>query len=209
MFQFRSPSSTNSEDRWGAISSHMVSRAQLGTSGRSFKEQPWKTEGSCVVYCKWKTHHLTIIRRKQRSTGRTYDIVYMDPWEFPPTAYHTNKTDEAGSKDNDYFSEVNVGELLTYFLRIKDTCNLDDESESSSVSIGCCVDLYPLVKKVLTMLKHWWPDLSTSRGTNAQSMDGTNSVCDVCDIRSCFSGYRLLPVSVAMLAMVAHVKLKS
>uniref|UniRef100_A0A8C7GV89 Uncharacterized protein n=1 Tax=Oncorhynchus kisutch TaxID=8019 RepID=A0A8C7GV89_ONCKI len=118
-------------------------------------------------------------------TGRTYDIVYMDPWEFPPTAYHTNKTDEAGSKDDDYFTEVNVGELLTYFLRIKDTCNLDDESESSSVSIGCCVDLYLLVKKVLTSPYE-------DRGTNTQSMDS-----------------RLLPVSVAMLAMVAHVKLKS
>ena len=33
MFQFRSPSSTSSEDRWGAISSHMVSRAQLGLEG--------------------------------------------------------------------------------------------------------------------------------------------------------------------------------
>ena len=33
MFQFRSPSSTSSEDRWGAISSHMVSRAQLGAEG--------------------------------------------------------------------------------------------------------------------------------------------------------------------------------
>uniref|UniRef100_A0A8C7QUQ1 Uncharacterized protein n=1 Tax=Oncorhynchus mykiss TaxID=8022 RepID=A0A8C7QUQ1_ONCMY len=166
------------------------------TSGRSFKEQPWKTEGSCVVYCKWKTHHLTIIRRKQRSTGRTYDVANKENEMFPPTAHHTNKTDEAGSKDNDYFTEVNVGELLTYFL------SLDDESESSSVSIGCCVDLFPLVKKVLTSPYE-------DRGTNAQSMDGTNSVCDVCDIRSCFSGYRLLPVSVAMLAMVAHVKLKS
>nr|XP_023850768.1 KATNB1-like protein 1 [Salvelinus alpinus] len=95
----------------------------------------------------------------------------MDPWEFPPTAPNANKTDEAGSKDNDYFTELskdhnimtevlfgrnlrlnlaltlwrrNVGELLTYFL------SLDDESESSSVSIGCCVDLFPLVKKVLT-----------------------------------------------------------
>ena len=33
MFQIRSPSSTSSEDRWGAISSHMVSRAQLGAEG--------------------------------------------------------------------------------------------------------------------------------------------------------------------------------
>jgi hypothetical protein len=30
MSQFRSPNSTNSEDIWGAINSHMVSRAQLG-----------------------------------------------------------------------------------------------------------------------------------------------------------------------------------
>ena len=28
--QFKSPNRTNSEDRWGAINSHMVSRAQLG-----------------------------------------------------------------------------------------------------------------------------------------------------------------------------------
>jgi hypothetical protein len=30
MSQFRSPSGTSSEDRWGAINSHVVSRAQLG-----------------------------------------------------------------------------------------------------------------------------------------------------------------------------------
>jgi hypothetical protein len=28
--QFRSPNSTNSEDRWGAINSHMLSREQQG-----------------------------------------------------------------------------------------------------------------------------------------------------------------------------------
>ena len=33
MSQFRSPISTSSEDRWGAINSHMVSRAQLGPEG--------------------------------------------------------------------------------------------------------------------------------------------------------------------------------
>ena len=33
MSQFRSPSSTSSEDRWGAISSHIVSRAQLVAEG--------------------------------------------------------------------------------------------------------------------------------------------------------------------------------
>ena len=31
--QFRSPNSTSSEDRWGAINSHTVSRAQLGAEG--------------------------------------------------------------------------------------------------------------------------------------------------------------------------------
>ena len=33
MSQFRSPSSTSSEDRLGAIKSHMVLRAQLGAEG--------------------------------------------------------------------------------------------------------------------------------------------------------------------------------
>ena len=33
MYQFRSPNSTSSDDRWGAINSHMVSRAQLGAEG--------------------------------------------------------------------------------------------------------------------------------------------------------------------------------
>jgi hypothetical protein len=31
--QFRPPNSMNSEDRWGAMNSHMVSRAQLGAEG--------------------------------------------------------------------------------------------------------------------------------------------------------------------------------
>ena len=33
MSQIRSPNSTRSEDRWGAINSDMVYRAQLGTEG--------------------------------------------------------------------------------------------------------------------------------------------------------------------------------
>ncbi|XP_055720758.1 KATNB1-like protein 1 [Salvelinus fontinalis] len=199
-----------------------------------------------VVSCKRKTHHLNICRRKQPATWKTYDVAnkenemacvqdmeeifYMDPWEFPLTAPHPNKTDEAGSKNSDYFTELskdhntmtevlfgrnlrlsvaltlwqrNVGELLTYFLRIQDTGvfvdflpvitkSLDGESESPSVSIGCCVDLFPLVKKVLTtpyeehlvaglrlvqsVLRHWWPELSASGGTDTQSMDGNIEV---------------------------------
>ena len=33
IIQFRSPSSMSSEDRWGEINSHMVSKAQLGAEG--------------------------------------------------------------------------------------------------------------------------------------------------------------------------------
>ena len=36
MSQFRSPNSTNSEERWAAINSHMESRAQLAAEGGGF-----------------------------------------------------------------------------------------------------------------------------------------------------------------------------
>ena len=47
--QFRSPNSTNSEDRWGAINSHMVSRAQLGNDGsiaKGYKNCPSSAFGT-------------------------------------------------------------------------------------------------------------------------------------------------------------------
>jgi hypothetical protein len=37
--QFRSLNCTHSEDKWGAINSHMVSRAQLGAEGIYNKQQ--------------------------------------------------------------------------------------------------------------------------------------------------------------------------
>ncbi|KAM4724208.1 KATNB1-like protein 1 isoform 1-T3 [Anableps anableps] len=81
----------------------------------------------------------------------------------------------------------NVGELLTYFLTIQDTgvivdflpiiCKCIDE-DSPRVNIGCCVDLFPLVRKVLStpyeeylivglkwihsVLKNWFEELQTS-----------------------------------------------
>ncbi|XP_014863750.1 PREDICTED: KATNB1-like protein 1 [Poecilia mexicana] len=81
----------------------------------------------------------------------------------------------------------NVGELLTYFLKIQDTgvivdflpiiCKCIDE-DSPRINIGCCVDLFPLVRKVLStpyeeylivgfkwicsVLKNWWEELQTS-----------------------------------------------
>ncbi|CAI5696827.1 unnamed protein product [Oreochromis niloticus] len=81
----------------------------------------------------------------------------------------------------------NVGELLTYFLRIQDTGVFVDflpliskciHEDSSKITIGCCVDLFPLVSKVLSspyeehltvglkwvnsVLKNWWEDLKAS-----------------------------------------------
>ncbi|KAJ7989098.1 hypothetical protein DPEC_G00316010 [Dallia pectoralis] len=156
------------------------------------------------------------------------EIFYMDPWDFPPTVSHLSETKEHDSEDSDYFTELskdhnsmtevlfgrnlrlsvaatlwqrNVGELLTYFLRIQDSGvfvdflpmiikSLDDESPR--VSIGCCVDLLPLVKKVLinpyeeylvvglqwvqSVLNRWWPELSASKQSDTQSLDGNFQV---------------------------------
>ncbi|KAF1374976.1 hypothetical protein PFLUV_G00234620 [Perca fluviatilis] len=186
-----------------------------------------------VVSCKRKTHHLTVTRRKQLGTGKTYDaankenemncvqdmqqdIFDMDPWEFPLNVTNDHKTGNTGSEQADYCTltelardhstmtdvlfgrhlrlkvsltlwQRNVGELLTYFLRIQDIGVFVDflplisksiEEDPHRVTIGCCVDLFPLVKKVLTnpyeeylvvglkwissVLKNWWEDLRAS-----------------------------------------------
>lgn len=158
-----------------------------------------------VVSCKRKTYHLTVARRKQTVSGRSYDaankenemnclqdmhqeIFDMDSWEFPLSVHKNHKTGKSGSEQADFclLSELtqdhstmtdvlfgrtlrlkvsltlwqrNVGELLTYFLRIQDIGVLVDflplisksiEEDSPRISIGCCVDLFPLVKKVLS-----------------------------------------------------------
>ncbi|XP_078145592.1 KATNB1-like protein 1 isoform X3 [Centroberyx gerrardi] len=158
-----------------------------------------------VVSCKRKTHHLTVARKKQPGSGRTYDtankenevtcmqdvqqeIFDMDPWEFPPNVNNYHKTGRTSSQHTDCFTltelvrdhstmtnvlfgrnlrlkvaltlwQRNVGELLTYFLRIQDTGVFVDflplitksiTEDSPSITIGCCVDLFPLVKKVVT-----------------------------------------------------------
>lgn len=81
----------------------------------------------------------------------------------------------------------NFGELLTYFLRIQDIGVIVDflplisksiAEDSRRITIGCCVDLFPLVKRVLatpyeeylivglkwinSVLKNWWEDLRAS-----------------------------------------------
>ncbi|KAK7904968.1 hypothetical protein WMY93_017575 [Mugilogobius chulae] len=113
-----------------------------------------------------------------------YGVFCMDPWDLPQDKHRTGRT---GPEPPDYslLSEIsrdhspmtnvlfgrnlrlkvastlwrrNVGELLTYFLRIQDFGVFVDflpvitksiTEDSPTVSIGCCVDLFPLVKKVL------------------------------------------------------------
>lgn len=137
-------------------------------------------------------------------------IFYMDTLEMPQVKHRTGRT---GPEPLDYslLSEIrrdhssmtnvlfgrnlrlkvaftlwqrNVGELLTYFLRIQDSGVFVDflpvitksiTENSPTISIGCCVDLFPLVKKVLSnpyeeyitvglkwivsVLKKWWQEL--------------------------------------------------
>ncbi|XP_029972578.1 KATNB1-like protein 1 [Salarias fasciatus] len=115
------------------------------------------------------------------------DRLHMDPWDFPLSFSDDQKscTTDPGqinvctltelSKDHEMMTRVlfgrnlrlrvaftlwqrNVGELLTYFLRIQDTGVFVDflpliiksiEEQSPSMTIGCCVDFFPLVTKVL------------------------------------------------------------
>ncbi|XP_061751127.1 KATNB1-like protein 1 isoform X1 [Nerophis ophidion] len=87
------------------------------------------------------------------------------------------------------------GEMLTYFFRIQDTGVFVDilplitksmEEDSSSITIGCCVDLFPLVQNVLispyeeyvlvaltwinSVLKRWWEKLKGSGFTGSTEL---------------------------------------
>ncbi|CAK6957141.1 KATNB1-like protein 1 [Scomber scombrus] len=186
-----------------------------------------------VVSCKRKTHHLTVVRKKQLGSGRNYDaankenemnclqdmkqeIFDMDLWEFPLNVNNNDRTGRTGSEQPEYstLTELtrdhntmtnvlfgrhlrlkvaltlwhrNIGELLTYFLRIQDTGVFVDflplisksiDEDSPVITIGCCVDLIPLVRKVLSnpyedyvivglkwinsVLKNWWEELIAS-----------------------------------------------
>ncbi|XP_073339131.1 KATNB1-like protein 1 [Pagrus major] len=144
------------------------------------------------------------------------EIFDMDPWEFPLNVNNNHRTGRTGSEQADYCTlteltrdhstmtdvlfgrnlrlkvsltlwQRNVGELLTYFLRIQDIGVFVDflplisksiDEDSSRITIGCCVDLFPLVKKVLTnpyeeyltvglkwinsVLKNWGEELRAS-----------------------------------------------
>ncbi|XP_018545629.1 KATNB1-like protein 1 isoform X1 [Lates calcarifer] len=171
-------------------------RKQLG-SGRNYDAANKENEMNCL----------------QDAQQEIFD---MDPQEFPLNFNNNHNTGRTGSEQTDYstLSELtrdhsamtdvlfgrnlrlkvaltlwqrNVGELLTYFLRIQDTGVFVDflplisksiDKDSPRITIGCCVDLLPLVKKVLTnpyeeylivglnwinsVLKNWWEELSAS-----------------------------------------------
>ncbi|XP_059811568.1 KATNB1-like protein 1 [Hemitrygon akajei] len=93
------------------------------------------------------------------------------------------------------FWQKSASELVAYLVRIRDTAVVADclpvltkslEEEKESISIGCCVDLLPLVQELLrsrfeeylivglnwlwAVLKRWWPELSA----NAKNSDATN-----------------------------------
>ncbi|XP_067336079.1 KATNB1-like protein 1 isoform X2 [Channa argus] len=146
--------------------------------------------------------------------GMQQEILDVDHWEFPLNVGN-KKTGGTGYEEADYCAlneltwdhntmtdvlfgrhlrlkvaltlwQRNIGELLTYFLRIQDTGVFVDflpvisksiDEHSPRITIGCCVDIFPFVKKVLTspheeyltaglkwinsVLKNWWEELRT------------------------------------------------
>lgn len=152
------------------------------------------------------------------------EIFCMDPLDLPQDKHRTGRT---GLEPLDYslLSEIrrdhssmknvlfgrnlrlkvaftlwqrNVGELLTYFLRIQDCGVFVDflpvitksiTENTPTISIGCCVDIFPLVKKLLSnpyeeyitvslkwidsVLKNWCQELRETglSGTTKSSLD--------------------------------------
>uniref|UniRef100_A0A8C7XS66 Katanin regulatory subunit B1 like 1 n=1 Tax=Oryzias sinensis TaxID=183150 RepID=A0A8C7XS66_9TELE len=197
-----------------------------------------------VVSCKRKTHHLTVVRRKQHASERTFEaankennmavlqdaqqeMFHWDSLEHSQNINNNHKTSLTGSEHTGYslFTELsrdhktmvdvlfgrhlrlkvaftlwqrNAEELLTFFLKIQDIgvvvdflpiiCKCIDE-DSSKMTIGSCVDLFPLVKKVLntkyeeylfvglkwvhSVVRKWKKELQTSGycGTTPLLMD--------------------------------------
>ncbi|XP_067895522.1 KATNB1-like protein 1 isoform X2 [Heterodontus francisci] len=89
------------------------------------------------------------------------------------------------------FWQKSASELVAYLVRIHDIAVVADclpvltkslEEEKQSISIGCCVDLLPLVQELLksrfeeylivglnwlrAVLKQWWPELSANTKNN-------------------------------------------
>uniref|UniRef100_A0A3B5LTM4 Katanin p80 subunit C-terminal domain-containing protein n=1 Tax=Xiphophorus couchianus TaxID=32473 RepID=A0A3B5LTM4_9TELE len=154
------------------------------------------------------------------SQATQQETYFNDPSDVSTNVNNNYKTSGTGSEQSDYYTLIevtdhstmsdvlfgrnlrlkvaltlwrrNVGELLTYFLKIQDIgvivdflpiiCMCIDE-DSPRINIGCCVDLFPLVRKELdlfkidlfpcrylivgfkwicSVLKNWWVELQTS-----------------------------------------------
>ncbi|XP_043553905.1 KATNB1-like protein 1 isoform X2 [Chiloscyllium plagiosum] len=92
------------------------------------------------------------------------------------------------------FWQKSASELVAYLVRIHDIAVTADclpvltkslEEEKQSISIGCCVDLLPLVQELLrsryeeylivglnwlrAVLKQWWPELSANTANNDET----------------------------------------
>ncbi|XP_038147447.1 KATNB1-like protein 1 isoform X3 [Cyprinodon tularosa] len=137
------------------------------------------------------THKENETKRMQDKQQETF---FNDPSEFPLnlTKDHNMVVDVLFGRNLRLKVALtlwkrNVGELLAYFQKIQDTgvivdflpiiCKCIDEG-SPRINIGCCVDLFPLVRKVLctpyeeylkvgfewiySVLKHWWGELQRS-----------------------------------------------
>uniref|UniRef100_UPI00398E448D KATNB1-like protein 1 isoform X1 n=1 Tax=Pristiophorus japonicus TaxID=55135 RepID=UPI00398E448D len=97
------------------------------------------------------------------------------------------------------FWQKSASELVAYLVRIQDIAVVADclpvltkslEEEKQSISIGCCVDLLPLVQELLrsrfeeylivglnwlrAILKRWWPELSADTKNNATHVEDQN-----------------------------------
>uniref|UniRef100_A0A3B5LUD9 Katanin p80 subunit C-terminal domain-containing protein n=1 Tax=Xiphophorus couchianus TaxID=32473 RepID=A0A3B5LUD9_9TELE len=122
------------------------------------------------------------------SQATQQETYFNDPSDVSTNVNNNYKTSGTGSEQSDYYTLIelrkdhstmsdvlfgrnlrlkvaltlwrrNVGELLTYFLKIQDIgvivdflpiiCMCIDE-DSPRINIGCCVDLFPLVRKVLS-----------------------------------------------------------
>ncbi|XP_041071228.1 KATNB1-like protein 1 [Carcharodon carcharias] len=97
------------------------------------------------------------------------------------------------------FWQKSASELVAYLVRIQDIAVIADclpvltkslEEEKQSISIGCCVDLLPLVQELLrsrfeeylivglnwlrAVLKQWWPELSANTKNDETHVEDRN-----------------------------------
>uniref|UniRef100_A0A3Q3JRY2 Katanin p80 subunit C-terminal domain-containing protein n=1 Tax=Monopterus albus TaxID=43700 RepID=A0A3Q3JRY2_MONAL len=122
-----------------------------------------------AVFCKRKTNHLTVARKKLLISGKSYDrankknkincmqdmqkdIFDMDPREFPLNENNNHETGRTSSKQTDCCTlteltkdHKNTGVFVDFLPVISKSI---DES-SPRITTDCCVDLLSLVKEIV------------------------------------------------------------